>query len=297
MKMNEKQQAFAQYLLQQGHTPETTKSYVFQIGIFIANNPNAETLQYKDIVDYFGTPFLQNVSRAYRTAILSSIKRYYDFLVETGVRNDHPCKRFFVIGEKRKEHIIASDYFTSGELELLLSREERYRDLKQKHQVIISLLLFQALTSKEIVNLKISHVDLDKGRIYTRGGNKLSARHLEIHPRQYRILENYIHEGRKKLEIPNEKYDNLILGKLGKPCTVEGINYIIETFKYLFPDRNLNPSTIRQSVIANWLNEKNLPLEQVQLLAGHKWISSTVVYRQAPEDKQREIINKFHPLG
>ncbi len=56
-------------------------------------------------------------------------------------------------------------------------------------------------------------------------------------------------------------------------------------------------ATIRQSVIANWLNEKKLPLEQVQLMAGHRWISSTLKYRQNNIEQQRELMNKWFPLG
>jgi integrase/recombinase XerD len=65
----------------------------------------------------------------------------------------------------------------------------------------------------------------------------------------------------------------------------------------LFTDRNLNSKTIRQSVIANWLNEKKVPLEQVQLMAGQKWISTTAKYRQTSVEEQRTMINKFHPMG
>ncbi len=77
----------------------------------------------------------------------------------------------------------------------------------------------------------------------------------------------------------------------------DGIHYLIETSKGLFSDRNLTLKSIRQSVIANWLNEKKLPLEKVQLLVGHKWISSTAIYHQTSVDEQRELINGFHPLG
>jgi len=59
----------------------------------------------------------------------------------------------------------------------------------------------------------------------------------------------------------------------------------------------LNPSTIRQSVIANWLNEKKYPTEMVQLMAGHKTMSTTALYRYTANDEKRILINKFHPLG
>ena len=70
-----------------------------------------------------------------------------------------------------------------------------------------------------------------------------------------------------------------MLTKLGTPEKGEGISYLISTFKGLFPERNLNPKTIRQSVIADLLKQgKDLRL--VQVFAGHKYPSSTERYRQ-----------------
>ena len=77
---------------------------------------------------------------------------------------------------------------------------------------------------------------------------------------------------------------------------MDDIHYLVSTFKGLFPDRNLTPSSIRQSVIANWLNEKKIPLEQVQLMSGQKWISTTVKYRQNNLEEQRELMNKWFPI-
>ncbi|MCW3083930.1 MAG: phage integrase family protein [Bacteroidetes bacterium] len=184
--------------------------------------------------------------------------------------------------------------FSSTELELLLEREERYQDLKLRNQAVISLLIYQGLTVGEISRLKVDHIDLDKGIIFIKNSRKNASRHLEIMPRQYRILDRYIHESRKKL-LKSET-DCLAIGKLGTVLSKDDIHYLVSTYKGLFPDRNLNPQTIRQSVISNWMNEKKLPLEQVQLMAGHKWISSTIKYRQTNVEEQRELMNKWFPI-
>lgn len=288
---------FEQYLIQQGHTRQTIKSYMYETGFFLESNPKADTYTYKDILEYFATEGTQYKNRNYRTTILASIKRYYDYLVEIGKRNDHPCRRLFFKRNKRSSQVILNDLFTSEELELLMNRQERYIDLKLKNQVIISLLIYQGLTPGEIIGLRTTNIDLDAGTVFLKGNKKISRRHLELLPKQYRLFDRYLNEDRPKLKRKGSKTDALLLGKLGTPITVDDVNYIVETFKPLFPDRNLHAGIIRQSVIANWLNEKKIPLEQAQLLAGHKWISTTVMYRQTSVDKQREMINKFHPLG
>ena len=69
----------------------------------------------------------------------------------------------------------------------------------------------------------------------------------------------------------------------------------IEPLKCLFPDRKLNPQTIRMSVICNWLNERKLTLEQTQELAGHKWIGTTEKYINSDAKNERELINRYFP--
>lgn len=89
------------------------------------------------------------------------------------------------------------------------------------------------------------------------------------------------------------------LNKLGEKhgITVSALFAVIETLKPLFPDRSLNPERIRMSVISHWLNDKRLPVEQVMDLSGIKWASSVMMYKKINEAEQREIVNKFHPLG
>jgi integrase/recombinase XerD len=285
--------SFERYLHQIGHTPSTIKSYVFSNKVFLLDNPKPENFTYKDVVNYLSEKCQDYQNGNTKNFLLNGMKKYFDYLVEIGKRDDHPCKTLHLRNLRKKE-IIHQDLFSSKELELLLEREERYEDLKQKNQVIISLLIYQGLNSAEITALDTSHIDLDKGIIFIKASKKISQRHLELNNRQYRLFDRYLNEGRKSLlRIETKPF---VLGKLGNRITVDDIHYLISTYKSLFPDRNLTPSNIRQSVIANWLNEKKIPLEQVQLMSGQKWISTTVKYRQVNLDEQREMMNKWFPI-
>ena len=284
-----------QYLQHIGHSAKTIKSYLYTVDIFLHLSPGAENFKYKDVLNYMSEKGKHYNNIHTKTAVLSGIKKYYDYLIEIGKRNDHPCRTIYFKGGNRNRDIIHADLFTSQELELLMEREERYPALKLKNQVLVSLLIYQALTAGEIAALKVEHIDLDKGTVYVKESRTLAKRHLELQPKQYRLLDRYIQESRK--ELISVETDKLVLGKLGTPITTDDINYIVSTFKPLFPDRNLNSKTIRQSVIANWLNEKKIPLEQVQLMTGQKWISTTAKYRQTSVEEQRTLINKFHPMG
>ena len=282
------------YLYRMGHTKQTVRSYLYAITNFLQSNPEADNYRYKDILNYMTEKLVNYSNSDTQNSILAGIKKYYDFLIDIGTRNDHPCKTL-ILNKRRNKDIIHQDLFTIAELEMLMNREERYEILKLKNQTLISFLIYQGLTAGEVANLKLSNIDLDNGTLFVKGSRKIASRHLELMPKQYRIIDRYINETRKGL-ISTET-NNLLVGKLGTPITVDDVNYIVSTFKPLFPDRNLNTLTIRMSVISNWLNEKRIPLEQVQLIAGHRWISATARYRFTPMEEQREMINRFHPLN
>ena len=56
-----------------------------------------------------------------------------------------------------------------------------------------------------------------------------------------------------------------------------------------------NGVQIRQSVIVNWLKEKDI--RQVQYMAGHSSISSTERYRAANLEELEEALKMHHPLA
>ena len=51
---------------------------------------------------------------------------------------------------------------------------------------------------------------------------------------------------------------------------------------------------IRASVITNWLKHYNL--RQVQIMAGHRYVSSTEAYQTNDLEDLRSGIEKYHPL-
>jgi site-specific recombinase XerD len=286
---------FERYLAQRKHSAKTIRSYSYAVKNFLALRPDAAKFSYRDVINFMSEKVAQTENKSAIAVELAAIKRYYDFLLETGVRQDHPCRSLNFKGTSRNRNVVHVDLFSSEELEKLLEREERYAALKLKNQALVSLLIYQGLIAQEIANMKTHHVDLDAGLIYVKESRMSSRRHLPILPRQYRILERYLRESRG--ELISVETDALLVGKLGTPITVDDIHYIISTYKPLFPDRNITPMIIRQSVIANWLNEASLALEQVQIMAGHRWISTTLKYRQSNHEQHRELINRWHPLG
>ncbi|MGQ2983159.1 tyrosine-type recombinase/integrase [Flavobacterium sp.] len=273
---------------------QTAKNYLYTINNFLKLHPKAKRYKYQDLVSYMAGvrehyPNAQTCNR-----VLAAIKRYYDYLVYTGQREENPCMTI-TLKKANNQSIQLQDLFTNKELEALMHRENRYRHLDLRNKVIISLLIYQGLTSDELIRLEVGNVDLDNGTIYIKGSSKLNRRTLELKSNQIQLFYNYINETRPMM-MWRGKINKLLLNKLGNLISVDGINAMIEPLAVLYPDRPLNPRSIRMSVISNWLNEKKMSLEDVQELAGHKWPSTTEKYFRVDSLEQRQLINKFFPL-
>lgn len=282
------------YLISLHHTQQSIKSYEFVIRRFLRDNPQANEYTYRQVFDYVKKRILSHPERQSLSLLQAGIKKYYDFLIQTGIRESHPCAALFL--KQKRKPIVHYDLFSPVELEPLLRRQERYGMLKLRNRIIISLLIFQGLTMAEILKLKIKQINFEEGTIQIRKSQTLNARKLDLSQRQQVWIDLYLKRDRPKLDNSKWPTDILLLNKLGRPISSDVIQYLVETHRVIFPGRKLSAATIRQSVIANWLNNYHIPLEQVQILAGHKCMSTTLRYRQEDMKRKVELMNRFFPV-
>ena len=226
-------------------------------------------------------------------ASLAGIKAGFAWLNRSGKRKDHPCAYLLLKDTTGKEPQL-QDLFSADELETLLQRKERYGLLRRKNQLMISLLIYQGVTRRELCQLRLKDLDLEKGKIEIGPTSRTHSRRLELRPIQLLLLLRYIEKDRPVL-LNGRKSDMLIITKSGTDETGDGISYLFETMKGRFAGRKLNAKTVRMSVIANWL-ASGLDLRKVQYMAGHKYPSSTARYRISGLEKLTEAVAQFHPL-
>lgn len=289
-----KDEGLSDYLSEK-YSPPTVKIYLFDIRRYIGymGEERAGKASYRDIMGYVDYLRKRYHNPGTMNRMLYGVKAWYFYLISTGMRNDHPC-RHLILKDARGADIQLQDLFTGVEMEKLMQRKERYKDAKLRNRVIISLLIYQGLRLNEIARLRVKDVDPEAGTIFIRAMPRAMSRTLKLKTPQVMLFYNYIQKLRPKLLRTGT--DRLVLTLRGSAENGEGIGYLIETFKPMFPERNLNARTLRQSVITNMLREGK-DLRVVQVFAGHKKISSTEKYRQSGLEELQTAINKYHPLG
>ena len=283
--MNLKDEQLKTYL-EQNLQKSTVKNYLYEINKFTLLNRNTEHYSYKNIMEYVEI-VRKNYQPASITRILSALKKYYDYLVNTGVRKDNPARAIHLRDIKKKP-IQLQDLFTDNELQKLLEpRKERYKLLEKRNQIIMGLLVHQALKTGEIIQIKTTDIFLEKAQINITGTSQTNNRILPLKAEQILLFYTY-------LEHRNHLSNYFLLNKLNSPITGEDINYLISTYQNQFT-KKLTSITIRQSVITNLLAKGN-DLRKVQEFCGHKYLDTTEKYKQTGIKALQNAIEKHHPI-
>jgi integrase/recombinase XerD len=257
----------------------------------------SKTAEYKDILHYIAhLRKNENLTPKSIKHYLSAVKIYYQYLLETGQRNDHPCRELY-LKDKINKHVKADALYSEEILENYLekTKEDPDEKLRRRNEVIVSLLVYQALTVAEICNLNIEDINLEKAEINIKSNHKKKARTLQLKAKQILLFYNYLKEDYPKLTkfIQHKNPTKLITGKLQETTRPNILNRMINERRK--PEEKLQPIKIRQSVIANLLRKEN-DTRIVQVFAGHKRASTTVQYKQTELEILKNAINNFHPI-
>lgn len=272
-------------------TTQTAATYLGRINKFLSRYPAPEKLSLGKIESYFNELRIKGDSRGYRNVTLCAVKALYTFLEDENLIDHHPCKSMYISGRKAKGKNFEA-LLTIEEMEELFNlKKTRYNNLKNRDKVIIGLLIYQGMTSDELVNLRVKDIDLDKGFVRIVGSGHNRTRTIELKQNQILPLERYINRERPK--ISKTSNDVLILTLKGLPLSVNGLGRFFRKLR-LAIGKEVSPSNIRQSVISYWLNDKKIPLEDVQIMAGHRYPSSTEAYIREDVIEKREAVNMLH---
>ncbi|MFK7033385.1 tyrosine-type recombinase/integrase [Flavobacterium oreochromis] len=260
-----------------------------------------ETIDYKTFLKYIEELKKTGIKTNTLQSYIGNLKIYFNYLQEENYRTDNPIE---TINIKGKVKTVLGHLLTADELEdLYYSYETKANDLARKrNKIIIGLLVYQGLHTKELQHLKEEHIELYKGKIHIPQTAKTNARTLELKPWQLMEMMEYIQQIRPNLSLRGTKQslknqqpttDNLFFSSYGNTNISNVLKKLSDELK-LINYNYQNAIQIRNSVIVNWLKIHNL--RKTQYLAGHRYISSTERYQQDNLEELHEMINTFHPI-
>lgn len=279
--------------LQNELSKQTIKSYLYEIEKFKKHYKNPEKLNYQELMNYVEL-LRKNYNPQSIKRTIYAIKKFYDYLLEIGKVKYNIAKNI-KIRDGKENPLQLQELLTEKELlQLLEPRKERYKILEKRNQIVISLLVNQALLVSDIENLRIEDLDLKNAKIKVKSTGITNERILDLKAEQILLFYEYLKEEREKMKEKRPDNFYFLLNKLGSKITADDINYLVSTYQKDFV-KKITTIKIRQSVIKLKLDQGE-NLRKVQYFAGHKHADTTEKYRETGIEALQMAINQYHPI-
>ena len=285
---------YLEYLkYQKNYSDYTVENYKHDI-IEYLEYLNSENLSFKDI-EYsdirFYLMYLKDTKKDDNTSInrkLSSLRGFYKYLANEGIVKTNVFS--LVNGPKRSKKL--PRYFEYNELEELFNVPDTRTPLGQRDSLILEMLYATGVRVGELVNIKVSDIDLGRRNIIILGkGNK--ERFVTYGEYCEDILKTYLNTGRVSLNVKQSDY--LFLNNNGGRLTDRGVRFILDKLiQKTSLNKNISPHMIRHSFATHLLNE-GCDLLTVQKLLGHESIKATQIYTHVTTDRLKEVYYNSFP--
>jgi site-specific recombinase XerD len=227
---------------------------------------------------------------------LKTLEQYFDYLIKTKQREDHPLKGFRI---KTQAKPLIISYLTQEELENIYENQttkghlgKQFNTYKERDKAMIGLMVYQGLNTGSLKQLTIENLDLENGKIKVPPTTdfKLNERILNLESNQIMFLQKYLTETRPKLLQLIKTQENT--NKLFPTAQKTRFNRFIQSIKKQHNLKDINQ--IRYSRINLWLKQYNI--REVQYKAGYKSLASIEKFNQSELETLKQAIDKFHPM-
>lgn len=310
---------FNNYLQGKNLAPSSITHYVRELALFLAWIDKEELqITKSDILKYLehlkNKRNLENISRS---RILNSLNHYFTFLLKREQIKTNPCAFLKIRGTKQKTLLRT---YTTEELQTLydsfyllyvrdyddshIPKNQRKQSnlSKQRNAVILNILIHQGTTTAEINTLQLADLNLMNATLKIHGGRKSNERILSLEATQIGVLMHYLQNIRPELleYHKNKGVEQLFLTLPEYSKSKTDSTNLMHVFKPLVKqlktiDKNfLSFTQLRTSVITNWLKVHGL--RKTQIMAGHRYISSTEKYKANDLESLINDIDKLHPF-
>ena len=219
---------------------------------------------------------------------ISSIKRFFNYLKESGKIEENPALTY----SAPKISHYHPDYLSPEEIDRIIAKISPESGTALRDRAIIEVLYGSGLRLSEMINLKLSDIEFEAGFVRVVGkGNK--QRLVPLGEPAAKALERHIDSDRQKGSGLHR--DLVFSNRAGKNYSRVGIWKVIKRLvKAAGIVKRVTPHTFRHS-FATHLLEGGADLRVVQEMLGHADISTTEIYTRVDRDYVITEHRKYHP--
>ena len=160
-------------------------------------------------------------------------------------------------------------------------------DMSLRDHAAICLMYYGGLRAGEVVNLRISDLDLDRRKLRVHEGKGMDYSIVNLSDEAVASLREYLERGRPK-PISTEYADHLILSLRGRPLGRDNLGAQVRRIAFWAGiEKNVHPHIFRHSMITH-MAEKGLSAQFIQAQSRHKSLDMVQRYTHLSEKSVRD---------
>ncbi|GMQ87158.1 MAG: site-specific tyrosine recombinase XerD [Gammaproteobacteria bacterium] len=244
-----------------------------------------------ELLDFLAGQYRSGRALRSSARLLSSLRRFYRYLVREGRRQDDPTANI----ESPKMDRPLPYTLSESEVELLLAAPDTSAVIGLRDRAMLELLYASGLRVSELVSLDADRVNLVQGVVRVLGkGNK--ERLVPVGDEAVSWLQRYCQQARPAL-LRGKSSNRLFVSRKSASITRQAFWYRLREYALRSGIQgHLSPHTLRHAFATHLVNH-GADLRVVQMLLGHSDLSTTQIYTHVARERLRQIHREHHPRG
>jgi integrase/recombinase XerD len=285
---------FLHYLsVEKGLSRNTVESYERDLRKYFvyvkAKSP--DDVGQKDVISFMARLASEGMATPSVARHLSAVRGFHKYLQIDGLATTDPTANVETPrGWKRLPKTLST-----ADIETLLAQPEGSTLIGLRDRAMLELLYATGLRVSELVGLKISDINLERGFVIVIGkGSKERA--VPMGDAAAGAVREYLRHGRQDL-LAGRESEYLFISSRRRGITRQMFWERIKFYALKAGiSRSISPHTLRHS-FATHLLDNGADLRAVQAMLGHSDISTTQIYTHVSRERLRQIHEKYHPRG
>lgn len=284
-------------LIERGLAKNTITAYGSDLRLFnrwlSERSGSLVSAQRGDLMEYLAHRLSTGASARSSARILSTLKRFYAFLLDQRLIASDPT---LLVDAPRVGRPLP-DSLTEDEVNRLLAAPDVTTSLGVRDRAMLELIYACGLRVSELVALTLDQINLSQGALRVFGkGNK--ERLVPIGDTAMDWVARYCDRERPLCLEQNRTQSNVVfLSRRGTGMTRQTFWHTVKRHaSEAGIVKKLSPHTLRHAFATHLVNH-DADLRVVQLLLGHSNLSTTQIYTHIARERFKVLHSEHHPRG
>ena len=247
--------------------------------------------QAADLLGFLAAQYRNGRALRSSARLLSTIRRFYRFLVREGRRSDDPSANI----QSPKMDRPLPHALSEANVEALLDAPDIEQPVGLRDRAMLELLYATGLRVSELVGLSHEQVNVTQGVVRVMGKGK-KERLVPVGEEAVNWLQRYLREARDEL-LKGEQSGRVFVSRKAAGITRQAFWYRLRHYAVQAGIRgHLSPHTLRHAFATHLVNH-GADLRVVQMLLGHSDLSTTQIYTHVARERLKDLHRAHHPRG